>query len=196
LLISDSCFSGDFFRGHKGKLPDVNDKVIKKAYELSSRQVITSGGLEPVVDAGFEDNSVFTYFLAKSLRENQKSFLIPSDFFPDIKAGVVENAEQFPRFGTLKDTGGQQGGELVFFLKQYGSDVDDKVKDRQAEIERLKELERQSKIAREKEQAEIARKEEELAKLDTKIQEMKKRLGTKAADTDDSLDTMLGDGRR
>jgi uncharacterized caspase-like protein len=191
LLISDSCFSGDFFRGNRGRLPEVTDKVIKRAYERSSRQAITSGGLEPVVDAGFSGNSVFTHFMVQALEENEKPFLIPSDFFPEIKAGVVENAKQFPLFGTLKDTGGQEGGELVFFLKQYGSDVDDKVKDRQAEIERLKEFERQSKIAREKEQAEIARKEEELAKLDTKIQEMKERLGTKAADTDDSLDTML-----
>jgi uncharacterized caspase-like protein len=191
LLISDSCFSGDFFRGHKGKLPDVNDKVIKKAYELSSRQAITSGGLEPVVDAGFEDNSIFTYFLAKSLSENNKPFLIPSEFFPDIKAGVVENAEQLPRFGTIKNTGGQQGGELVFFLKQYGSDVVDKVNDRQATLERLKELDSQAKAAKKKEQADIALKEEEIAKLDMKIMELKERLGTTAANADDSLDTML-----
>lgn len=36
---------------------------------------------------------------------------------------MAENAEQFPLFGTLKDTGGEEGGELVFFLKQYSSDV-------------------------------------------------------------------------
>ena len=29
LPISDSCFSGDFFRGHRGKLPQVNDEVIR-----------------------------------------------------------------------------------------------------------------------------------------------------------------------
>ena len=44
LLVSDSCFSGDFFRGHRGKLPEVTDTVIKTAYKLTSRQAITSGG--------------------------------------------------------------------------------------------------------------------------------------------------------
>ncbi|MFV1974915.1 MAG: caspase family protein [Candidatus Scalindua sp.] len=191
LLISDSCFSGDFFRGKRGRLPEVTDEVIKRAYKLSSRQAITSGGLEPVVDTGFSGNSVFTHFLVKTFEENEKPFLIPSDLFPDIKAGVAENAEQFPRFGTLKDTGGQQGGELVFFLKKYGSDFDKNIKDRQAELDRLRKLEREAKDAREKEQAEITLKEEELAKLDTKIREMKGRLGTTAAGTDGNLDTMF-----
>lgn len=76
----------------------------KKAYKLTSRQAITSGGLEPVRDEGFGKNSVFSHFLVKTLKENQKPFLVPSSFFPDIKAGVAENAEQFPRFGSLKDT--------------------------------------------------------------------------------------------
>ncbi len=191
LLISDSCFSGDFFRGKRGKLPEVTDEVIKRAYKLSSRQAITSGGLEPVVDAGFGGNSVFTHFLVKTLKENNKPFLLPSDLFPDIKAGVAENAEQFPLYGTLKDTGGQQGGELVFFLKQQSSDVDARVKDRQVQLERLNELERESEAARKKEQAEIARKEEQLAKLDARIKEMNERLGTTAASTNDSLDAML-----
>lgn len=116
LLISDSCFSGDFFRGRRGKLPEVTGAVIKRAYKLTSRQAISSGGLEPVSDEGFGQHSVFSHFLIKTLKENQKPFLVPSDIFPDIKAGVAENAEQFPRFGSLIGTGGQQGGELVFFL--------------------------------------------------------------------------------
>ena len=118
LLVSDSCFSGDFFRGHRGKLPEVTDEVVKRSYKLTSRQAITSGGLEPVSDAGFGKNSVFSHFLVKSLKENKEPFLVPSVFFANVKAGVAENAEQFPQFGSLKDTGGQQGGEFVLFLKQ------------------------------------------------------------------------------
>ena len=92
--------------------------MIKKTYTLTSRQAITSGGLEPVSDAGFGGNSVFSCFLVRALKNNQKPFLVPSDFFPRIKAGVAENAEQFPQFGSLKDTGGSQAGEIVLFLKQ------------------------------------------------------------------------------
>ena len=193
LLISDSCFSGDFFRGKRGKLPKVTDEVIKRAYKLSSRQAITSGGLEPVSDAGFGNNSVFTHFLVKTLKENQKPYLIPSEFFPDIRAGVSENAEQFPQLGSLKDTGGQQGGELVLFLKQEEqlSKLSKVTEEKRAELDRLAKLEKESRKAKEKEQAEIAQKEKELARLDKEILVMKKRLGSNSAKTGDSLDAMF-----
>ena len=192
-LISDSCFSGDFFRGYRGKLPEVTDKVIKKAYQLTSRQAITSGGLEPVVDEGFGKNSIFSHFLIKTLRENNKPFLIPSDFFPDIKAGVVENAEQLPRFGSLIGTGGQQGGELVFFLKQDSTlkALSAEALARKKELQRLKQLEAAAEEARKKEAEEITKHEREIAKLDAEIERMRKRLGTTAVKRGDSLDALL-----
>ena len=193
LLISDSCFSGNFFRGHRGKLPEVTDTVIKKAYKLTSRQAITSGGLEPVGDEGFGKNSVFSHFLVKTLKENQKPFLVPSSFFPDIKAGVAENAEQFPRFGSLKDTGGQQGGEIILFLKQDSrlKDLSVEAAKRQKELQRLKEMEVAAEEARKKESAEIAKQEKELAELDAKIAAMRKRLNTPSAQGGDDLNTMF-----
>ena len=193
LLISDSCFSGNFFRGHRGKLPEVTDAVIKKAYKLTSRQAITSGGLEPVGDEGFGKNSVFSHFLVKTLKENQKRFLVPSSFFPDIKAGVVENAEQFPRFGSLKDTGGQQGGEIILFLKQDSrlKDLSVEAAKRQKELQRLKEMELSAEKARKKESAEIAKQEKELAELDVKIAAMRKRLNTPSAQGGDDLNAMF-----
>jgi len=193
LLISDSCFAGDFFRGHRGKLPKVTETVIKRAYQLSSRQAMTSGGLEPVGDAGFGNNSVFSHFLIKTLKENKKRFLVPSDLFPYIKAGVAENAEQFPRFGSLKGTGGQQGGELVLFLKQKSrlKDLSTDASKKSKEFELLRQMEAEAKEARRKEEVEIAKREKEIVELDFKIAEMKNRLGTAASNTDDSLDAML-----
>jgi len=193
LLVSDSCFSGDFFRGARGKLPAVTDEVIKRAYKLTSRQAITSGGLEPVSDDGFGNNSVFSHFFVKTLKENQKPFFIPSDLFPDVKAGVVENAEQFPRYGTLKDTGGQQGGELIFFLKQDMrlENLSAEAKERQQELERLKQMETADRAAKKKETAQIAKQKKKLAALDSQIEAMKKRLGGPTVKADDSLDTML-----
>lgn len=193
LLISDSCFAGDFFRGKRGKLPEVNDRVIKKAYDLSSRQAITSGGLEPVSDAGFGNNSVFSYFLIKTLKENQKPFLIPSDLFPNIKAGVAYNAEQFPRLGHLQGTGGQEGGELVLFLKQNYKlkQLSAQTSAKQAEFERLQQMQAQAEAAKAIEAAEIATREKEMAELDAKIEAMQRRLGTTAVRQDDSLDAML-----
>jgi uncharacterized caspase-like protein len=193
LLVSDSCFAGDFFRGYRGPLPAVNDAVIKRAYQLSSRQAITSGGLEPVSDAGFGGNSVFSHFFVSALRDNRKPHLIPSDLFPVVKAGVAQNAEQFPQLGGLYGVGGQEGGEYVFFLKQedrlQGLAADTQA--RQAELERLRRMEAEAAKAKEKEQAEISRKEQEVAELDALIAAMRSRLGTSAAGVQDSLQGML-----
>ncbi len=193
LLVSDSCFSGDFFRGTRGALPEVTDTVIKKAYQLSSRQAITSGGLEPVSDAGFGGNSVFSHFLVAALKNNTKPYLIPSELFPAIKSGVAQNAEQFPQMGLLYGVGGQEGGELVLFLKQ-----EDRLENlsvgsvaRQKELEQLKKVEAEAAAAKQKEQAEIAKKQTELDALDKQIAEMKGRLGSGAARSSDSLDAMV-----
>ena len=77
MAFRNTFFSGDFFRGTRGVIPEVTDAVIKKAYQLSSRQAITSGGLEPVSDAGFGGNSVFSHFLVAALKNNTNPYLIP-----------------------------------------------------------------------------------------------------------------------
>lgn len=122
LLISDSCFAGDFFRTHRGAITPPNERMVQTAYSLDSRQVLTSGGIEPVSDSGFGSNSVFSYFLIKALREATKSYVVPSELFLSVRAGVAENSEQVPQFGALAGAGGQQGGELVLFRKVPGVD--------------------------------------------------------------------------
>lgn len=194
LLISCASFSADFFRSFDGELPKATDKVIGNAYKLASRQAITSGGLGPMHDNGFSETSLFTHFLVGVLEENRKPFLIPSGFFSDIKTGVAKKSGQLPRFGPLDGLGGQQGGEMVFLLKQYGG-VDEKAKDRQIALKRLNKLERQSKAAEEKEKAAIALKKKELTRLDGNIKEAKEHLETGVHPGNDShahtLDDML-----
>ncbi|TAN44280.1 MAG: hypothetical protein EPN22_07280 [Nitrospirae bacterium] len=193
LLVSDSCFSGDFFRGSRGTLPEVTDALIKKAYTRSSRQAITSGGLEPVTDAGFGGNSVFSHFLVSALKNNAKAYLIPTEIFSEVRSGVAKNAEQLPQFGDLKGVGGQDGGELVLFLRDESrlNELASGSAAKQKELDRLKKAEQQAALAKQKEQAEIARKEQEMAVLDKQIAEMKARLGTSAARKGDSLDAMV-----
>jgi len=69
LLVSDACFSGDIFRGKTEYLPYENsEKYYKKVHGLSSRQAISSGGIEPVMDGGSDGHSIFCYYLLKVLR--------------------------------------------------------------------------------------------------------------------------------
>jgi len=193
LLISDSCFAGDFFRTTRGALPEVTDMIIKKAYQRTSREAITSGGVEPVSDSGFKGNSVFSHFVIETLKQNNKPFLIPSDLFPSVKAGVIKNAEQFPQYGALYDVGGQEGGEYVFFLKQEDKlqILSTESKERQQELEHLKKMELEAAKAKEKEQLEISKKEKEVAALDSQIAEMKLKLNASPTYTSDSLQSIL-----
>ena len=115
LLVSDSCFSGDFFKVMRGAPRISDDDYAAKAFRKASRQAITSGGVEPVTDSGFGGHSVFTYFMLKELKESTADYLVPSDLFARIKGGVAANARQQPACGSLYDTGGEVGGEFVLF---------------------------------------------------------------------------------
>ena len=71
LLISDACFSGDIFRGSVTEIPYENsEKYYIKAYEAKSRQAISSGGIEPVMDGGRDGHSVFAYYTIQALKRN------------------------------------------------------------------------------------------------------------------------------
>ena len=117
LLISDSCFAGDFFRG-ANLTGERTGTDIRTAYQRRSRRTLTSGGMEPVADSGHKGHSVFAYFLCEVLKNNRKRYFRPSDsdFFPYIKKGLTYNAKQAPRYGILKDTMSHDG-EFIFFLR-------------------------------------------------------------------------------
>jgi len=169
LLISDSCFAGDFFRGSRGAPPEISNAYVREAFKKSSRQAITSGGLEPVVDAGFDGHSVFAHFLLKELRENQSPFLLPSDLHNRIKGGVAENASQTPVLGTLQGTGGEVGGEFVLFRTGAGGSMDALLERKSERLRELEAMEAEARKADAAARALEAEKQAELDALDAKI---------------------------
>ncbi|HOZ86488.1 MAG TPA: caspase family protein, partial [Bacteroidia bacterium] len=73
LLVSDACFSGDIFRGNTLSVPfEESEKYYREVHSLPSRQALTSGGLEPVMDGGKDGHSVFAYYFLKSLEVNKE----------------------------------------------------------------------------------------------------------------------------
>jgi uncharacterized repeat protein (TIGR02543 family) len=111
LLISDSCFSGDILNMERGSQVEITDEYFKKAYARRSRQVLTSGASESV-----PDESLFTRALVRLLEENTKPFLDPLMLFNEIR--LTRDLQTSPLLGNLKDTGSQEGGSYIFFLKQ------------------------------------------------------------------------------
>ena len=117
LLISDACFSGDIFRGNTIGVPFENsERYYKEVNNLASRQALTSGGIEPVMDGGKEGHSVFAYYFLKALTGNANKFYDASQLFSTIKIPVTNNSEQSPQFQSIKNTG-DEGGQFIFIKK-------------------------------------------------------------------------------
>ena len=117
LLVSDACFSGDIFRGSVTSLPFENsEKYYIKTYDLKSRQAISSGGLEPVMDGGKEGHSVFAYYMIQALKTNTAKYFDASQLFNKIKIPVGNNSDQSPEFNPIGKTG-DEGGNFIFIKK-------------------------------------------------------------------------------
>jgi hypothetical protein len=117
LLISDACFSGDIFRGNTASAPFENsDKYYINTYNLKSRQAISSGGLEPVMDGGKDGHSVFTYYMLQALKGNSGKYFDATQLFNKIKIPVVNNSDQTPSFNPIKNTA-DEGGNFIFIRK-------------------------------------------------------------------------------
>jgi hypothetical protein len=116
-LIADACFSGDIFRGKTLTIPYENSfKYYNQVYSKPSRTALTSGGIEPVMDGGRDGHSVFTYYLLKSLENNQNKFFDASQLYNDLRIAVINNSDQTPVFSPIINTG-DEGGQFIFIRK-------------------------------------------------------------------------------
>lgn len=116
-LIADACFSGDIFRGMDEKVKkDDMQRYYEEVVHRASRQAMSSGGLEPVMDGGRDGHSVFTYYLLKALKENTSPSLDAGQLYDEIKIPVANNSDQTPIFNAIKNTG-DEGGQFVFHRK-------------------------------------------------------------------------------
>jgi hypothetical protein len=117
LLVSDACFSGDIFRGNTVSVPfEESEKYYKEVHGLASRQAMTSGGIEPVMDGGKDGHSIFAYYFLKTLNENGNKYFDASQIYNKIKIPVINNSEQSPKFSPVKGTG-DEGGQFIFIKK-------------------------------------------------------------------------------
>ena len=191
--IMDACYSGLLTtRSVDGKTRrDLS--YLKEITKESARQVLTAGGKgEEALDGGPKGHSVFTGRLIEIL-ENAPDFITANELQASIKEKVhsdasARNHTQTPGFGALYGL-----GDFVFIPKQQDrlGDLTGTSDSRQKELEQLRKAEYEASAAKKREQAEIAKKEKELAALDKQIAEMKGRLGTSKAHSDDNLDQIL-----
>ena len=115
LVVADSCYSGTLTRGIEitgQQIEPDHFKWIQHINDKKSRTVMTSGGLEPVLDSGNGEHSIFAEAFIQALREN-KSVLDSSRIFTHVRRAVVLNADQTPEYADIRKAG-HEGGDFIF----------------------------------------------------------------------------------
>ncbi len=110
MVIADSCYSGTLTRSIK--VPDRRSGYIAHMAEKRARVVLSSGGLEPVLDSGGGKHSVFAAQFLKALKENE-GVIDGTQLFEKIRHTVVLNAEQTPEYSDIR-LAGHEGGDFLF----------------------------------------------------------------------------------
>ena len=78
-----------------------------------ARVVLTSGGLEPVLDSGGKGgHSVFAAAFLQALRQNEK-IMDGTTLFTQIRRPVMLNASQSPEYADIRQAG-HEGGDFLF----------------------------------------------------------------------------------
>ncbi len=114
LIVADSCYSGTLTRSldlgsmRVGGLEEWVERMARRR----SRTVLTSGGLEPVMDSGGGGHSVFAGAFLKSLEEN-KVIIDMDSLFETIRRRVILNADQTPIYSDIRFAG-HDDGDFIF----------------------------------------------------------------------------------
>jgi hypothetical protein len=124
LVVSDSCYAGTLTRSALGRLEaGMSDEERARAYsamaQRRSRMVMTSGGVEPVVDSAGGPHSVFAQAFIELLRDNV-AVLPGQELFRLLQPQVAAKAhrlevQQVPEYAPIKFAGHEAGD--FFFVR-------------------------------------------------------------------------------
>ena len=118
LIISDSCYSGVLSRGAEvGINPEERGAYLAKMRKSKSRNLMSSGGDEPVADSGAPGHSIFAGTILESFqRMEEDSFTAADVFHRFIQPGVAGRSDQVPQYSLIRDSG-HAFGDFVFLRK-------------------------------------------------------------------------------
>ncbi len=122
LVIADSCYSGTLTRNsvarlESGMTPEKRAEWIKLMLKAKSREALTSGGLEPVLDGGGGGHSIFAKAIIQALQGND-TILEAYKLYHRVSALVADAAQdqefhQVPEFSPIRHAG-HAAGEFFF----------------------------------------------------------------------------------
>lgn len=124
LVVADSCFSGTLTRSALGRLEagiseEERAKLIQRMVQQRSRMVMTSGGVEPVLDSAGGPHSVFAQPFIELLQANV-GVLSGQEMFRLLQLRVTAAAQrvhagQVPEYAPIKYSGHESGD--FFFVR-------------------------------------------------------------------------------
>jgi chemotaxis protein histidine kinase CheA len=125
LVVADSCFSGTLTQSPLARLQvdvpaEVRTEWIKVMAETRARITLTSGGLEPVLDGGGGDHSLFAKAFLATLRDNDGIlegyslyYQILNRMGSDAVSPIAQREGQMPQYAPLH-LAGHESGEFFF----------------------------------------------------------------------------------
>lgn len=127
LVIADSCYSGAMTRSSLARLPagmsnQARVKWFKAMAKTRTRAVLTSGGVEPVLDAGGGEHSVFAQAFLQVLRDNDEileGWRLYRAVREEVKrAALAFRVDQEPQYAPIQYAG-HEAGEFLFLPSRF-----------------------------------------------------------------------------
>ncbi len=114
MVVADSCYSGTLVRAADAKIKTAEEREvwIKRMASKRTRTALVSGGLEPVIDGGGGNHSVFAKAFLDALEANT-SVLEGQSLYTAIKRPVALESDQTPQYSDIRRSG-HDGGDFLF----------------------------------------------------------------------------------
>ena len=112
MLVADSCFSGTLLRSVDVRR---NGKFYEEMASRTARLVMTSGGVEPVMDGGGDGHSVFARNFLNKLRSGE-AIIDGTSLYQSIREPVVLSSQQVPQYANIRFIQ-SDGGDFLFVRK-------------------------------------------------------------------------------
>jgi outer membrane protein assembly factor BamD (BamD/ComL family) len=110
MVVADSCYGGTLTRSVNVTVK--GSDYLRRMAEKRTRVVLTSGGVEPVLDEGGQGHSVFARAFLDILAKNP-GILEGTRLFEELRRPVVVNAPQTPEYSDILYAG-HDGGDFLF----------------------------------------------------------------------------------
>ncbi|PWT92015.1 MAG: peptidase C14 caspase catalytic subunit p20 [Acidobacteria bacterium] len=121
LVVADSCYSGALTRSAIAQLePGLSDDArqhwLKTIAEKQSRTVLSSGGLQPVLDSGAGNHSVFAKAFLEALAKNTEILegkLLGLEIAAKVSYAASPELDQEPQYAPIRFAG-HEAGDFLF----------------------------------------------------------------------------------